>query len=161
VIGVAGPAPWTPGLLGAVAPGLPPAPPVCASAAVAITASRRESRIVRTLLASSDLREFPDILIRAQSSSCRIVPDEHGLAGAGGSVRRGRRWKVTHQRCRNSGPGIGVCSLQEHCRHTVMRNISAGFFGHRSRELQYVAPAGWRYVRGEIKIRCRAPGRGV
>ena len=39
VIGVAGPAPWTLGLPGAVAPGLPPAPRVCASAAVAISAA--------------------------------------------------------------------------------------------------------------------------
>jgi hypothetical protein len=167
VFGVAGPAPGTLGLPGAVTPGLPPAPPVCAIAAVEISAADSIATGIKhraDIIGFFYLREFRDILIRAQSSSCGIVPNEARLglpAGAARSVRRGRCRKVTHQRYRNSGPGIGVCSLQEHRRHTVMRNISAGFFAHRARELQHAAPAGWRYLRGETKIRCHARGRGA
>jgi hypothetical protein len=81
VFGVAGPAPWRPGLPGAVAPGLPPAPPVWASAAVVTSAADSTATGIKNradIIGSFRSSEFHDVLIRAQSSSCRIAPDEHG-----------------------------------------------------------------------------------
>src|SRR3954453_15018613 len=103
VFGAAPPAAGALGLPGAVAPGLPPARPVCANAAVVIssadtiaTGTNVLADILRLLLAFEMLRAPSSS--RRNSSSGRIVPDRvvnqmfgaeiYGAHGAGTPVRR-------------------------------------------------------------------------
>ena len=97
------------GFPGAVAPGLPPAPPVCANAAVVISSADTIATginvladILRLLLPLRNVTS--SILVRRNSSSGRIVPDKaadqmfgqertlkqeiYGAHGAGTPVRR-------------------------------------------------------------------------
>src|SRR4051794_30981671 len=93
VFGAAPPAAGAPGLPGVVAPGLPPAPPVCANAAVVIssadtiaTGTNVLADILRLLLALRNLTR--SILVRCNSSSGRIVPDRAADQMFGESARK-------------------------------------------------------------------------
>src|SRR3954470_8646659 len=103
VFGAAPPAAGALGLPGAVAPGLPPAPPACANAAVVISSADTIATginvladILRLLLALRNVARC--ILVKAQSSSGRIVPDR---------VADQRFWRGAHGR-RHLNSGICV-----------------------------------------------------
>src|SRR3954462_12433828 len=85
VFGAAPPATGALGLPGAVAPGLPPAPPVCANAAVVIssadtiaTGTNVLADVLRLLLA---LRNF------ALAKFCEVHPRQGAIRRAGGLFR--------------------------------------------------------------------------
>src|SRR3981189_1670922 len=80
VFGVVTPEPCALGLPGAVAPGLPPAPPVCANAAVVISTADTIATGIRIL--ADMFRLLASGVSPAPSSSRRKLPDCSG-GGAG------------------------------------------------------------------------------